>query len=117
MSKRESPSDGAAGSRSSGVWYQAGLSSEQIAAGHLNIIQRLFADAISDAADARGAFLFATGVGSDATTVFFSPASIGLMPHVIAQCGATPGPAPDRAIAALLVGGEEAWDLLPHSMH
>ncbi len=116
----------------SGVWYRASLSSDQIAAGHVRLIQRAFAEAIRDAIDRHGACLFASSRGArvdrlredgkDAgavhtDAVFFSPASIALVPHLIAEYGAQPCPAPDRASAALLVGADGDWDLLPRSTH
>ena len=119
-------------SMASGVWYFASLTPEQVAAGHVGVIQRLFADAINGVIDPRGACLF---VASDATgpdhrwnkakrrssieagTVFFSPASIALVPHLIAHYHAHPGPPPARASAALLVGEAYDWDLLPQPSH
>jgi hypothetical protein len=119
-------------SMESRLWYFASLSTEQVAAGHVEIIQRLFADAINDVIDPRAACLF---VASDDTrphrtrtrvkgewsmgagTVFFSPASIALVPHLIAHYHAHPGPPPARAGAALLVGGACDWDLLPRPSH
>ncbi len=117
---------------SSGLWYCATLTSEQIAAGHVNIIRRLFADAISGAHDTTGVCLFATSQPSraarlresvaddapiDADTVYFSPASISAVPHLIAQYAAQPASPPARAHAALLVGRDADWDLLPHPAH
>ncbi len=116
----------------SGVWYFASLTREQVAAGHIRIIQRLFADAMSGVIDPRGACLFGANhdtaadpvreaandqasTGTD--TVFFSPASIALVPHLIAQYDAHPGPPPERARAALLVGYHYDWDLLPQPSH
>jgi hypothetical protein len=106
------------------VWYRASLSSEQVAAGLVGIIQRLFLEAMADAGDARGSCLFTTndetgGAASDEThtALFFSPASITLVPHVIAQYGGQPSPAPERAFASLLVGDDRDWDLLPRSTH
>jgi len=116
----------------SGVWYFASLTREQVAAGHVRIIQRLFADAMSGVLDPRGACLFGashdTGAdharaeardqaSTDTDTVFFSPASIALVPHLIAQYNAHPGPPPERASAALLVGYQYDWDLLPQPSH
>jgi len=39
------------------------------------------------------------------------------VPHLIAACGAEPGPPPDRACATLLVGNQSDWDLLPRPVH
>jgi hypothetical protein len=117
---------------SSGVWYFASLTREQVAAGHVGIIQRLFADAIDGVIAPSGACLFVATdeTGSDharpvakgrssieAGTVFFSPASIALVPHLIAHYHAHPGPPPARASAALLVGDAYDWDLLPQPSH
>jgi hypothetical protein len=116
----------------SGVWYFASLTREQVAAGHVDIVHRLFADAINHVVDPRGACLFVarddtgprrartklTGQSSiEAGTVFFSPASIALVPHLIAHYHAHPGPPPARASVALLVGDAYDWDLLPQPSH
>jgi hypothetical protein len=113
------------------VWYRAAVTDEQVAAGQVSIVQRLFADAMQDVVESRGACLFGTRPDSVAANsdgpvqlstaeldaVFFSPASVRLVPHLIAQCGATPGPAPDRSRAVLLVGSDQDWNLLPRSVH
>ena len=110
------------------VWYFASLTPEEVAAGHVGIIQRLFADAIDGVVDSRGACLFvasnATGrqrakrrSSIEAGTVFFSPVSIALVPHLIARYRAHPGPPPARDNAALLVGDAYNWDLLPRPSH
>jgi hypothetical protein len=114
------------------MWYFASLTTEQVAAGHVGIIQRLFVDAINGVIDSRGACLF---VASDDTgpnrartrtkaqwsieagTVLFSPASIALVPHLIAHYHAQPGAPPARASAALLVGDAYDWNLLPQPSH
>ena len=116
----------------SGMWYFASLTREQVAAGHVGIIQRLFEDAIDGVSDSHGACLFVAGddtgpdharrmakrqPSTEAGAVFFSPASITLVPHLIAQYRAHPGPPPPRAGAALLVGYEYDWDLLPQASH
>jgi hypothetical protein len=114
------------------MWYRALLSSEQIAAGHVGVVRRLFADAMSEARHPPGACLFATShdtrigrlrentvddVALDADALFFSPASISAIPHLIAQYGAEPSEPPERIRSALLVGVQGDWDLLPHSSH
>ena len=114
------------------VRYFASLTTEQVAAGHVGFIQRLFADAINDVIDPRGACLFvasddtgphrarrrAKGQSSiEASTVFFSPASIALVSDLIAHYHPHPGPPPARASAALLVGDAYDWDLLPQPSH
>lgn len=95
------------------MWYRASLSGEQVAAGQIDAACRLFADAIGELADPSGVCLFATS--HDA--LFFSPASISVVPHLIAQYRAEPSGPPDRARAALLVGQPDDWKLLPHSSH
>jgi hypothetical protein len=114
----------------SGVWYCAPLTSEQIAAGGIGIIQRLFSCSTRGAADGHGICLFATSrdtragrrrrrnnASLDADAVFFSPASVRLVPHLIAYFAAEPSHPPDRGRAALLVGTIADWDLLPWADH
>ena len=116
----------------SGVWYCAPLTSEQIAAGRIGIIQRLFSHSTRGAADGHGVCLFATSrdtragrrrgsaaddASLDADAVFFSPASVRLVPHLIAYFAAEPSHPPDRGRAALLVGTIADWDLLPWANH
>jgi hypothetical protein len=115
---------------SSGMWYRASLSSDQITAGHVEIVRRLFADAIRDARHPVGACLFATSNDTgrlredtaddtvvNADALFFSPQSISAVPHLIAQYEAQPSEPPERSRAALLVGTPQDWDLLPRSSH
>lgn len=108
----------------SAVWYRVALSNEQVASGLVGIIQRLFLEAMTDAGDSRGSCLFTTSDEASAaaseetpTALYFSPASITLVPHVIAQYGGQPSPAPERDVASLLVGDDRDWDLLPRSIH
>jgi hypothetical protein len=114
----------------SAMWYFASLTRQQVAAGHIRIIQRLFAEAVNGRTQRRGACLFGASAdmnpappkatdktASETETVFFSPASIALVPHLIAQYGAHPGAPPERAGAALLVGDQDDWDLLPWPLH
>ncbi len=116
----------------SGMWYRATLSTKQVAGGHVDVIRRLFAEAISGSGISDGACLFATShdtvsgrlrenarvpLRNAPDSVFFSPASISAVPHLIAQYRARPSPPPDREGAALLVGDERDWDLLPRSTH
>jgi hypothetical protein len=116
----------------SGMWYRAALTAEQVAAGDLDAIRRLFAEAVNESGIPAGACLFVTSHDTraagrrdnadddtyvDADAVFFSPASISAIPHVIAQYRAQPSPPPDRTRAALLEGDEGDWDLLPRSTH
>lgn len=117
---------------SSEMWYRASLSNDQIAAGHVEIVRRLFADAMGDARNPTGACLFATSHNTraarlredvvddtalEADALFFSPQSISAVPHLIAQYGAQPSEPPERSRAALLVGAQQDWDLLPRSSH
>ena len=112
--------------QSSGIWYRAILSTEQVAAGHVDGIRRLFAEAIAGLIESEGACLFVISAGpapgergsiSGKDEVFFSPASISAVPHLIAQYNAAPSAPPDRIGAALLVGRADDWNLLPHSTH
>jgi hypothetical protein len=52
-------------------------------------------------------------VSAGGEAIYFSPAAIAEVPHLIAVCGAEPSPPPDRGCATLLVGKETDWDLLP----
>jgi hypothetical protein len=114
------------------IWYRATISHEQAVAGHVHAIRRLFRDAISGLIDASGMWLFATGriarvaagpaaVSRDEVagldTVFFSPVSIAVVPHLIAQYAAQPSPPPARECAVLLVGEPDAWNGLPRGAH
>jgi hypothetical protein len=114
------------------LWYRVRLRADQIAAGHVEIIRRRFVRAVEKGDDSADACLFlaphATHLdhlradsegesGSAAESVFFSPASIALIPHVLARYGAEPCEPPDRAHAALLVGEARHWDLLPYAAH
>lgn len=116
----------------SGVWYCASLTSEQIDEGAVGIIQRLFTYATKTVGDGHGICLFATSHDTrvqrlrenaeddstmDADAVFFSPASVRLVPHLIAYYAAQPSRPPDRCRAALLVGTIADWDLLPWADH
>jgi hypothetical protein len=117
---------------SSEIWYRAELSSEQVSAGHVEIVRRLFAAALNETPDSLGVCLFATSdnahaaqlpeettedAGAEANALFFSPKSISAVPHLIAQYRARPSAPPDRGRVVLLVGVEEDWDLLPRSSH
>ncbi len=100
--------------RTSGVWYRAGLTAEQVSSGYVMAIRDQFAEALTGAGDPDGACLFATGEGD---AVYFSPASVSTVPHLIALLDARPGPPPERAGASLLAGTQKNWDLLPRSTH
>ena len=109
----------------SGLWYRAALSDDRIVDGQVSMIREEFADTLEDAGWPEGACLFLTSrqslkggvsVGA-AEAIFFSPAAISLVPHLIAACGAQPSPPPDRACATLLVGTLTDWNLLPRPNH
>jgi hypothetical protein len=108
------------------LWYRATLSEDLIAVDQISMIREQFAEALGAAGWPDGACLFLvtrhTRRGKvrqdeEAEAVFFSPAAIAAVPHLIAVCGAEPGPPPDRACATLLVGKESDWDLLPRPTH
>jgi hypothetical protein len=114
------------------MWYRAALSAEQIAAGHVEIVRRLFVEAMNDSPVPAGACLFVTSsdtrsgrlredavddTAANADAIFFSPQAISAVPHLIARYGARPSEPPDRSRAALLAGAVEDWDLLPRSSH
>jgi hypothetical protein len=98
----------------SAVWYRAALSSEQVASGYVMAIRDQFAEALTAAGDPEGACLFAT---NDGDAVYFSPASVSAVPHLIALLDARPSPPPERSDASLLAGAQKDWDLLPRALH
>jgi hypothetical protein len=117
-----------AGTLTSRVWYRAVLCDALIRACHVPIICEHFADSIGAAGWPEGACLFLSTRRSRrgrvrqenngaAEAVFFSPAAIAEVPHLIAVSGAEPSPPPDRASATLLVGKASDWDLLPRRIH
>jgi hypothetical protein len=83
-----------------------------ITARHVPTLREHFADALAAARWPEGACLFLRP-----EAVFFSPAAIAQVPHLIAICGAEPSPPPDRTCATLLVGKPSDWDLLPRGLH
>lgn len=110
------------------LWYRAALCDALVAASQLPMIREHFADALAAAGWPDGACLFLstrqTGGnrvreddGAVAEAVFFSPAAIAVMPHLIAVCGAVPSPPPERQCSVLLVGTQSDWDLLPRGTH
>ena len=111
----------------SGLWYRAVAIEAPITAKQLPLISDYFAEAIYGAGWPDRACLFLTGSFSSHRTdqrtravtaiIFFSPAAIELVPHLIASCGAEPSPPPDRADAMLLVGKLSDWSLLPYAHH
>ena len=98
----------------SGVWYRAALTAEQVSSGFLMAIRDQFAEAITAAGDPDGACLFTT---SEEDVVYFSPASVSVVPHLIALVDAQPSPPPERMGASLLAGSQKDWDLLPRTIH
>ena len=110
------------------LWYRAVLCDAQISARQLPTLRQHVADALGAAGWPDGACLFLSGRqtttkrprkddNATAEAIFFSPAAIAAVPHLIAVCGAEPSPPPDRASATLLVGKPPDWDLLPHGLH
>ena len=110
------------------LWYRAVLSDAVVAASRLTMIREQFAEALGAAGWPDGACLFlstrhASGKkfrdddAAVADAVFFSPAAIAEVPHLIAVCGAVPSPPPDRECSVLLVGKQSDWDLLPRGTH
>ena len=112
---------------SSRLWYRAGLRDDLIAADPVSMIRDRFAEALGAAGWPEGACLFLVTrhgrrpgkvrTDNEVETVFFSPAAIAAVPHLIVLCGAEPSPPPDRARATLLVGQDSDWDLLPRPTH
>ena len=110
------------------LWYRAVLCDARVAASQLPMIREHFADALGAAGWPDGACLFLSTrrtrgrkVREDdsavAEALFFSPAAIAAVPHLIVVSGAEPSPPPDRACATLLVGKEGDWDLLQRPTH
>ena len=99
------------------VWYRAVLSADQVAAGHVNRISKLFAEALGAAGDPAGACLFVTSPDAQSDMVFFSPAAVSSVPHLIAEYGAEPSGPPEREVAELLVGQDRDWKLLARTTH
>jgi hypothetical protein len=102
-----------------GLWYQAALRHDGIDE-LVSLLREQFTAAVEAAGWPEGACLFCvTGEAGNETApqLFFSPAAISAVPHLIAACGAEPSPPPDRARATLLVGKQTDWDLLPHVSH
>lgn len=113
---------------SSRIWYRAVLTVEQVSAGLVMIVREQFAEALGSTEAPAGVCLFAVSPGpakrraaagrdEPPPALYFSPASISVMPYLIAACGAEPGPPPDRAQATLLVGQPSDWSLLAALSH
>lgn len=104
---------------SAGFWYRAALNDDGIDR-QVSTIREQFADALEAAGWPDGACLFVTDEGARRRrihAIFFSPAAVSAVPHLIAVCGAAPSPPPDRVSATLLVGKPTDWDLLPRLTH
>ena len=110
------------------LWYRAVLCDAVIGTRQVSLIREYFADALGAAGWPDGACLFlraghppgaraSESHGAVGAVVFFSPAAIAVVPHLIAVCGAQPSPPPDRACATLLVGKQSDWDLLRCGHH
>ena len=112
---------------SSNLWYEAVLRDDRVIDEQISMIREQFTVALETAGWPDGACLFLgfTRSGTvpederagEADAIFFSPAAISAVPHLIAACGAKPSPPPDRARATLLVGKPADWDLLPRPTH
>jgi hypothetical protein len=119
----------------SDLWYRAPLSDEGDVGTYIAAIGQQFAAAVGAVGWPDGACLFVTGrharmesprrdeadeksvTPMDACELFFSPASVSAVPHLIVLCKATPSPPPERILATLIVGKETDWDLLPRPTH
>jgi hypothetical protein len=112
----------------SGLWYRALVGDAEIGTRQIPKLIEHFADALDAAGWPPGACLFLSGHrfsnarpgkddGAVAEAVFFSPAAIAAVPHLIAVCGAEPSPPPHRDCATLLVGKQSDWNLLPRELH
>jgi hypothetical protein len=110
------------------LWYRAVFGDALVEVGQIPIIREHFAEALGVAGWPDGACLFLStrqtsgkkvreGDRAVAEAVFFSPAAIAEVPHLIAVCGAVPSPPPDRECSILLVGTQSDWDLLPRGIH
>jgi hypothetical protein len=114
--------------QTSRVWYRAVLGDALVKACQVPVIREHFAEALGGAGWPDGACLFLStrhargkaarqDVSAVGEAIYFSPAAITAVPHLIAVCGAEPSPPPDRGCATLLVGKESDWDLLPRGSH
>ena len=110
------------------LWYRAVLCDALIGAHQVPMIREHVADALGAAGWPEGACVFLSrrqpagtrlGKGDSAVpeAIFFSPAAITAVPHLIVVCGAEPSAPPERACTTLLVGRQSDWDLLPRALH
>jgi hypothetical protein len=110
------------------LWYRGLVCDAVIGTRQIPMLIEHFADALKAAGWPHGACLFLTehrlskaSQSKDDSAVpeavFFSPAAIAAVPHLIAVWGAEPSPPPDREYATLLVGTLSDWDLLPQGLH
>ena len=110
------------------LWYRAVFGDALVDACQIPMLREHFADALGAVGWPDGACLFLStrqtsgkNVRKDgsavAEAVFFSPAAIAEVPHLIAVCGAVPSPPPDRDCSILLVGKQNDWDLLARGTH
>ena len=110
------------------LWYRAVFGEALVDASQIPIIRDHFAEALGVAGWPDGACLFLStrrvrgkAARADGSAVgealYFSPAAIAAVPHLIAVCGAEPSPPPERGGVTLLVGKESDWDLLPRGSH
>jgi hypothetical protein len=94
------------------LWYRASLIEAPIAVHHITIIGQHFADAVAAVDWPAGACLFLSG-----DALYFSPAAIAAVPHLIVACEARPSGPPSRDNATLVAGREADWALLPYEHH
>jgi hypothetical protein len=110
------------------LWYRAVLGDSIVDACQISIIREHFAEALGVVGWPDGACLFLSirrarrkavreDVIARGEAIYFSPAAIAAVPHLIAVCGAEPSPPPDRGCATLLVGKDSDWNLLPWLSH
>jgi|SRR5687767_6235665 hypothetical protein len=95
------------------LWYRAVLSDARMGPQHVPTIGEAFVEVLGDTEWPDGACLFLAG--RDA--LFFSPAAIAVVPHLIVACGARPSLPPERACLTLVAGRESDWALLPYARH
>jgi hypothetical protein len=95
------------------LWYRALLTSGPIGVRHVPMIREHFAEVLEASEWPEGACLFLC----TSRALFFSPAAIAAVPHLIVACGAEPSLPPDRTGATLLVGKTSDWNLLPYERH